>query len=92
MVLPISAIRLYLHKNDPEYMRIIQEMLALGLTPTGNKEADKATLEAEKKRIAEQALMKKAQTPQNYAESEKLEEQKNGAMALADINKILFGL
>ena len=91
----IGALNAYVRHIDPEYMRIIQEMLALGLTPTGDKEADRATLEAEKKRLAEKALKAREANIQNNSdnkEKSEMEIQKAGAMNLAELNKILLGL
>lgn len=80
---------------DPEYRRIIQELLALGLTPTGNKSADKAKLEAKKQELARK-IQEKMETKQpdmaDMQQRSQLETQKLGAMNVAELNKILHGL
>ena len=81
---------------DPEYMKIIQELLALGLTPTGNKAIDKSRLQAAKQELAEKIKEKFKEELQeksiNDPERSQMEEQKLGAMTVADLNKILHGL
>ena len=96
MIQAIGAIGGNRNLNDPEYMKIIQELLQLGITPTGNKATDKAKLETEKKRIAEE-IQKKAQQvnpqqTQDTTQRAQLEERKLGAMTVAELNKILHGL
>lgn len=95
MVSAIGAISGHNPYADPEYLRIIQELRALGLTPTGNKNVDKARLESEKqklaKKIEEKAETKQSETP-DMSERSKFEEQKLGAMTVAELNKILHGL
>ena len=85
---------------DPEYLKIIQELRRLGLTPTGNKQADKAKLEAEKSKLT-QKVINKAQEQQavnnnqDIASPEKrnqMEVQKVGAMTVAKLYKFLHGL
>ena len=82
--------------KDPEYMKIVQELLQLGLTPTGNKNADKARLQTEKQKLAEK-IMEKVQEQQPVQQNEnvqraQMEEQRLGAMNVAELNKILHGL
>ena len=96
MVQAISAIG----KNpyeDPDYMKIIQEMLKLGFTPTGNKAVDKGRLEAAKKELAEKIQDKFQEKIQQGNVNEdtqraQMEETKLGAMNVAQLNKILHGL
>ena len=82
--------------NDPEYRKIIQELFKLGLAPTGNKNADKARLETEKQKIA-QKIIQKAQEQQpthsnDNVQRAQMEEQKLGAMNVAELNKLLHGI
>lgn len=82
--------------NDPEYRQIIQELFKLGLAPTGNKNADKARLETEKRKIA-QKIMQKMQEQQPVQQNDnvqraQMEEQRLGAMNVAELNKLLHGI
>lgn len=92
---------------DQEYQRIMYELGSLGLQPTGDKGADKARLEAEKgkivdkinEKIDEKTQAKGADFQEAMAASqqenmmrEKLEEQRLGAMTVAELNKIYFNL
>ena len=95
MIKPVGAIGSEYGKCDSEYMMILMEMRKLGLTPTGNKAIDKVTLEAEKQKIAQKIYDKfEAKMPEKTDNSERavLEEQKLGAMTVAELNKILHGL
>lgn len=95
MVQAIGAIGNYCGKIDSEYLMIMMEMRKLGLTPTGNKAADKTTLEAEKQKLAQKIQAKmEAKAPEQTDNSDRavLEEQKLGAMTVAELNKILHGL
>lgn len=122
MVLAISGVK----SQDYELYRIMQELISLGIQPSGNKAVDQAKLVqarnelinkiAEKK--VEQALPqrqavrtyesqkeyepandKKSEfenvllnTEESYTTREKLEEEKLGAMTIAQLNRIYFGL
>ena len=82
---------------DPEYMKIFLELQNAGIKPTGNKQIDKARLEEEKKKIAEKIhdKIENRQNVQNDNSNEKkkkMEEQRLGAMNIAELNKILLGL
>ena len=96
MIQAIGAIGGNSNLNDPEYVKILQELRQLGVQPTGNKNVDKARLEAEKQKIAEQ-IQEKAQQinpqqQQDMLQRTQLEEQRLGAMTVAELNKILHGL
>ena len=83
--------------EDPEYMKIVQELLKLGLTPTGNKSVDKGRLEIAKKELAEQIqdkFQEQMQQQGNVQDTQRsqMEESKLGAMTVAELNKILHGL
>ena len=96
MVQAVNAIGGFSNLNDPEYMRIIQELYALHIKPTGNKHVDKARLEAEKQKLAEKILEKvQPETPQQKeyrAQKNRFEEERLGAMTVSELNKILHGL
>jgi len=90
LVVAISAISPY---NDPDYQRIIQELLALGLTPTGNKSVDAATLATAKQKIKNKQETQQIISQQNSDKNQQeLEDKKIGASLIGDINKILLGL
>lgn len=91
---------------DYEHQRIIQELLSIGISPTYEKSADKAKLEAEKVKLVEK-ISNKCSTSEKEPKPEfkdvivayqpdgnrvKLEEERLGAMTLAELNKIYFGL
>ncbi len=95
MIQSVGAIGSNFCKVDQEYTRIMMELHKLGLTPSGNKEVDKATLEAEKQKLAQKIQAKlDVQSPEKTDEPERarLEEKKLGAMQVAEVNKILHGL
>ena len=92
---------------DAEYLRIIQEMRALGLTPSGSKSADISRLAQAKAELV-QRINKKEETSSSvqelgvqiinqvdeseYAKRSEMEVQRLGAMSVAQLNKIYFGL
>lgn len=122
MVLAVSGVR----GQDYELYRIMQELISLGIAPSGNKAIDQAKLVqarnelinkiAEKKveqalpqrqavrtyenqKESEPANDKKSEfenvllnTEESYTTREKLEEEKLGAMTIAQLNRIYFGL
>ena len=92
---------------DQEYQRIMYELGTLNLQPTGDKGVDKARLEAEKGKIVDkinEKIDEKTQakgsdfqeamvaSQQENMMREKLEEQRLGAMTVAELNKIYFNL
>jgi len=90
LVAAISAISPY---NDPDYQRIVQELLALGLAPTGNKSVDATTLASAKQKIRNRKEQNSINSQQNSDKNQQvLEEKKVGASLLGDINKVLLGL
>ncbi len=103
MVAAISAIHSY---SDPEYQRILQELMRLGISPSGNKNADKTKLEQAKAELIQkiqnkqqeeqkQALqvqpIEAVQDNQSVSRSE-MEEQRLGAMNIAELNRLYFGI
>lgn len=100
MVAAVGAICSY---SDPEYLRILQELMKLGIAPSGNKSIDKTKLEQ-----AKAELIQKIQTKQQEEQKQSLqvqpleavedtqraqmEELRPGAMTVAELNKLYFGL
>ena len=103
MVAAISAIHSY---EDPEYLRILAELMKLGIAPSGNKNIDKGKLEQ-----AKIELVQKIQTRHREEEKQsikfpplegvmdtqdskraQMEEERLGAMSIAELNKFYFGL
>ena len=102
MVLSISAIHAY---NDPEYLRIIQELRKLGIAPSGNKSVDKAKLEKAKAELVKKIQEKQEDSTQNPPAFQvpnidntidstrtQMEEKKLGAMTLAELNRLYHNL
>lgn len=94
--------------SDPEEMRIIRELMQLGLTATGNKSIDKSKLEQAKSELINK-IQQKDESNQAYgvgnqaqllapvdetqdAKRSEMEVQRLGAMNVAELNKIYFGL
>ena len=97
MVQAIGAVGNNGNCADPEYVKILMELRKLGIKPTGKKQVDKARLEEEKKKLAEK-IHDKIENKQNVqndnsnVERAKMEEQRLGAMTVAELNKILLGI
>lgn len=82
---------------DQEHLRIIKQLQALGIEPSGYKSTDKVKLER-----AKEAELKKCEnkfeieeinrTEKLDLEKSQLEEERLGANIWADYNKIYFGL
>ncbi len=100
MVQAISSIRSY---SDPEYLRILQELMKLGIAPSGNKSIDKAKLEKAKQELIEKIKSKEESEnksarfqPLNSVEENEdskkaeMEEQRLGAMTVAELNRLYF--
>ena len=89
---------------DPEYLRILQELLQLGITPSGNKTVDKAKLQEAKEKLIKkiqekeqnhqtvQFNLNKDQNSVQNDERAKMEEEKLGAKTVAELNRIYFGI
>ena len=89
--------------SDPEYLRILQELMKLGIAPSGNKSIDKTKLEQ-----AKTELIQKIQTRQEEEQKQnlqvqpleaaqdtqraQLEELRPGATTVAELNNLYFGL
>ncbi len=91
---------------DAEYLRIIQELRRLGITPSGDKNIDAQKLAQAKTelvhKIQKKEEIKSAESlgvqvvnsvDESYnSERAEMEEQRLGAMAVAELNRIYFGL
>lgn len=103
MVAGIGAVHSF---EDAEYLRILSELMKLGIAPSGNKSVDKTKLEQ-----AKAELIQKIQTKQQEEEKQsiqfsplaavmesqdskraQMEEERLGAMTVAELNKFYFGL
>lgn len=103
MIQAISPISSY---SDPEYLRIIQELRRLGISPSGNKTVDKAKLEQAKTELITKIKEKEQVETKSdiqvqvidpadeiqYAQRAEMEEQRLGAMTVAQLNRIYFNL
>ena len=100
MIQAVGAINCY---NDPEYLRIIQELMKMGIAPSGNKSIDKTKLEKAKAELIEKIQTKQAvEQKQNIqvqplegtkdTQRAEMEELRKGAMTLSELNKFYFGL
>jgi hypothetical protein len=82
--------------SDPEYLKIIQELMKLGIAPSGNKSIDKAKLEKAQQKTESKFEIDKTQNnnqkDEQQTKKEQMEEQRVGATNLAEINKVLLGL
>ena len=65
--------------SDPEYLRILQELMKLGIAPSGNKSIDKTKLEQ-----AKAELIQKIQTRQEEEQKQNLQVQPLEATNTAD--------
>lgn len=103
MVQAISGISQYSQYSDPEYLKIIQELQQLGIAPSGNKSTDKSKLQEAKieliqkiqvKQEEEQKQELQVQTISGIQDSQRtqMENERIGAMTVAELNKIYFGL
>ena len=92
--------------SDPEYQRILQELMRLGIAPSGNKQVDKGKLEQAKAELI-QKIQTREQEEQKQdiqvpplegvhdsqnTERPQLEESRLGAMTVAELNRLYFGL
>ena len=100
MIQAIGAVSPY---SDPEYLRILQELMALGIAPSGNKDSDKAKLERIKAELAQKIQTKQSEEQKQSiqvqpleaiqdSQKAKMESERIGAMNLAELNKLYFGL
>lgn len=91
---------------DSEYLKIIQELRRLGLSPSGDKNTDAQKLAQAKAELV-QKIHKRDEVNSTQSlgvqvidsvdeiynsQRAEMEEQRLGAMTVADLNKIYFGL
>ena len=77
--------------------------MAFGITPSGNKNTDKTRLQIEKEKLINKISDQKDQQDTNFIETllqvnedtaarQTMEEERIGAMSIAELNKYYFGL
>ena len=90
--------------DDYEYYRIIMQLQALGISPTGNKNADRARLTLEKEKLVNKIAKSQNNTKINDNEfletlatvkeddlqRQSLEKQRLGAMTVSELNRLYF--
>ena len=106
MVLGISSLNPNIGAADYEYQRILMELRRLGIAPSGNKSVDAAKLEQAKNELITKIKNKEAENEradigvqvaapvdevQNAKRSE-MEEKRLGAMTVAELNRLYFGI
>ncbi len=100
MVAAIRAIHSY---EDPEYLKILSELIKLGIAPSGNKNIDKGKLEQAKIELVQKIQTKhqeeekqslQVQPLEGIQESQRtqMEEERLGAMNVAELNRLYFGI
>lgn len=91
MILPIGGISRNAYLEQQEVKR---KLLALGLSPTGNLEVDKSRLrKAEEKKVEKFELQEKEVfKDERSQQKEKMEEERLGALNLAELNKIYHNI
>ena len=90
---------------DAEYMRMMQEMRSFGLSPSGNKNLDAQKLAQVKTELVEKIQKSFSGSEKelgvqvinpvdesDYIQRSEMEEQRLGAMNIAQLNKFYFGL
>ena len=71
MVMAVGAIGSYSSNfQDPEYIKVLKELMQMGITPSGNKNADVSKLKE-----AKTELIEKIQTKQNEEQKQELQVQ-----------------
>lgn len=100
MIHAISPIGSY---SDPEYLRILRELMKLGIAPSGNKAVDKGKLERAKEELVQKIQNKEFEQQKKElqiqpleaakeVEKSRLEELRPGAMTVAELNRLYFGI
>ena len=91
---------------DAEYQRILQELMRLGISTSGNKTIDKGKLEQAKTELIQKIQNKNQEEEKNELQVEtigavqdsqdskraQMEEQRLGAMTIAELNRMYFGI
>ena len=105
MVMAVGAIGSYSSNfQDPEYIKVLKELMQMGITPSGNKNADVSKLKEAKTELIEKIQTKlneeqkqelqvqPLEASKESQQAQQLEYAKTGAMTLAELNKLYFGL
>ena len=100
----INAVGAINSGSDPEYLRILREHMQMGVSPSGNKNTDAAKLKKLKAELVQKIQTKQEEeqkqsiqvqpleATKETQEKQKLEEERTGAMTLAELNKLYFNL
>lgn len=94
------------NSQDIEHYMIIQQLKALGITPSGNKALDRAKLSAEKSKLIQKILAKSnkkeeekasfknilVQTNEENNTKSQLELEMLGAKTVGELNRIYFSI
>ena len=91
----IQAIRPIGQDYDSEFLRIAQELRKYGLQPSGNHQVDRGRLEKVKEEFVSDLQEKYDVGIPEYEENPvrtSMEEERPGAMAVAQLNRILLGI
>ncbi len=103
MVAAISAINYY---SDPEYLRLLQELMRFGIAPSGDKNVDRGKLEQAKTELIQKIQnqqqednsqgfqVQSSEGVKNTQDSERaqMEESRIGAMTVGELNRLYFGI
>ena len=102
MIAAVSAISSHV---DPEYYRILQELMRFGIAPSGNKSIDKSKLEQAKAELVQKIQLRQQESESNASSSyallnndednrkrAQLEEERLGAMTVSELNRLYFGI
>lgn len=102
----VSAINLFGSNYDPEHYKILQELMKLGISPSGNPSIDKSKLQQAKNELIEKIQAKQEQSSDNEFSAQviapvdftqdpqraDMELQRLGAMTVAELNRLYFGI
>ena len=102
-MLTIGSIGSY---HDAECQRIVRELQSLGIAPSGNKATDRSKLALAKAELVEKIQHKQKEEQRatlqvqpidavdssEYAHRTEMEEQRLGAMNIAELNRLYFGI
>ena len=106
MVAAISSLYPHILTMDSEYIRILMELRRLGISPSGNKAIDQSKLEQakaelitkikdkekENNRAALQVQVIDPATETQNSQRAEMEEKRLGAMTVAELNRLYFGI
>lgn len=100
----VGAIGSYGSQQDPEYLKVIKELAQMGIASSGNKNADVAKLKQGKTELIQKIQTKQneeqkqdlqvqpLEATKESQQAQQLEYARTGAMTLAELNKLYFGL